>query len=349
MGLGRRHVSVFEAAFVDLAPGRHSAHGMAFDVNGMLYADDLQPTTAEQKRAYPRVLWLMQGESDQMNFVDSAPAADFRNFLSKTPADEREKHQKDDAFLRQWIHGTHVAGIAIRGNPAAQLVVMQFNDTLPDMPFEPTIEWANRFKDDFWKVGDYFREHDVRVVNVSWSDDQDEFEEWLTKTSTEKDIVVRKALAAKLYSIWREGIEGAIRKAPNTLFICSAGNAGGNAGFLGDVPASLRLPNLVAVGAVDQAGEETSFTSYGDTVMVDADGVQVESYVPGGTRLKMSGTSMASPNVANLAAKLIALDPSLTPQQTIALIEKGADASADGRLHLINPKATVALLKQSKQ
>jgi subtilisin family serine protease len=98
------------------------------------------------------------------------------------------------------------------------------------------------------------------------------------------------------------------------------------------------------VGAVDQAGEETSFTSYGDTVKLHADGFQVESYVPGGTRLKFSGTSMASPNVVNLAAKLIALDPSLTPEQTIALMENGADTSADGRIYLINPKATVALL-----
>jgi len=73
------------------------------------------------------------------------------------------------------------------------------------------------------------------------------------------------------------------------------------------------------------------------TFVVDTDGYQVESYVPGGTKLKLSGTSMASPNVANLAAKLIALDLSLTPEQTIALIRKGADKSADGRRNLINP------------
>ena len=54
---------------------------------------------------------------------------------------------------------------------------------------------------------------------------------------------------------------------------------------------------------------------------------------------------MASPNVVNLAAKLFALDPSLTPEQVIAMIQKGAEKSADGRRALINPKATVALLK----
>jgi subtilisin family serine protease len=43
----------------------------------------------------------------------------------------------------------------------------------------------------------------------------------------------------------------------------------------------------------------------------------VESYVPGGEKMKLSSTSMASPNVANLAAKLFALDPNLTPQQAL--------------------------------
>jgi subtilisin family serine protease len=93
---------------------------------------------------------------------------------------------------------------------------------------------------------------------------------------------------------------------------------------------------------------ETDFTSYGDTVVVYANGYDVESYVPGGSRMKKSGTSMASPDVANLAAKLIALDPSLTPVQVIELIKKGATASEDGRLHLIDAKASVALLRASK-
>ena len=113
-------------------------------------------------------------------------------------------------------------------------------------------------------------------------------------------------------------------------------------------PRGTRSPNLIAVGAVNQAGDETSFTSYGPTVVVDADGYDVESYVPGGARLKLSGTSMASPNVTNLAAKLFALDPSLPPQKVIQLIRDGATASEDGRRHLINPKRSVELLRQGK-
>jgi subtilisin family serine protease len=197
----------------------------------------------------------------------------------------------------------------------------------------------------FAQIGNYCKEHHVRVVNMSWSDNVDEFEQWLAKSNPEKDVSKRKKLATDIYQVWRSGIVGAISAAPETLFVAAAGNSDSNTGFDQMAPAGLKMPNLITVGAVNQAGEETSFTSYGDTVIVDASGYEVESVVPGGTRLRETGTSMAAPNVANLAAKLFALNPKLTVAQAISLIRRGADASAQGRLHLINPKATVALLK----
>jgi hypothetical protein len=54
---------------------------------------------------------------------------------------------------------------------------------------------------------------------------------------------------------------------------------------------------------------------------------------------------MASRNVANLAAKLIALDASLTPQQVISLVREGASKTAEGRGHLIDEKRSAALLR----
>ncbi len=81
-------------------------------------------------------------------------------------------------------------------------------------------------------------------------------------------------------------------------------------------------------------------------MVVDANGYQVESVIPGGSKLRMSGTSMASPNAVNLAAKLIALNPKLTPEQTIHLMVEGSTPSADGRRHNLNPKRSVELLKQ---
>jgi subtilisin family serine protease len=247
-----------------------------------------------------------------------------------------------------YLHGTHVAGIIARGNPAVRLVVARFDDQLPDLPFQPTPEWAHRMTDAFQKMSDYFRTRNVRVVNMSWGDDPKEIEVWLAKTGGPTDPGERKKRADEIFGIWHDAVENAIKGSPKTLFVCAAGNSDSDASFLRDVPAGLRLPNLIAVGAVNQAGDETSFTSYGPTVVVDADGYQVDSFVPGGTRAKLSGTSMASPNVANLAAKLFALDPSLTPEKVIDLIRQGADTSEDGRRHLINPEKSVKLLRGAR-
>src|SRR5205807_2711638 len=139
---------------------------------------------------------------------------------------------------------------------------------------------------DFLEMSNYFRTRNVRVVNMSWGDDPQEFEIWLSKTGGPADPAERKKSAAQLYAIWHDAVENAIKKAPNTLFVCAAGNADSDASFLRDVPAGLRLPNLIAVGAVNQAGDETPFTSYGPTVLVDANGYEVESDSPGGAKAK---------------------------------------------------------------
>ena len=80
-----------------------------------------------------------------------------------------------------------------------------------------------------------------------------------------------------------------------------------------------------------------------------ANGFEVESFLPGGERMKYSGTSMAAPNVANLAGKLLALEPRLNVEQTTMFIKLGAERSADGRINLINPRKSLALLRAWQQ
>lgn len=58
---------------------------------------------------------------------------------------------------------------------------------------------------------------------------------------------------------------------------------------------------------------------------------------------------MAAPAVCNLAGKLIALRPSLTPAQVADPIERGADVHPDHpEIVRINPRATVELLTRER-
>ena len=145
------------------------------------------------------------------------------------------------------------------------------------------------------------------------------------------------------------GLYNAIKSAPEILFVTAAGNSDNDVTFDEVIPSMFDVPNLITVGAVDQAGEETGFTSFGESVDVHANGFEVNSYLPGGDKIEMSGTSMASPNVVNMAAKLLALDNSLTTTELITLIINGADKSEDGRIILINPKKSVELLQAEKK
>jgi subtilisin family serine protease len=334
--------------FDDPRPTASGTHGLAFDDVGGLSTDLLYPLSDAQLAAYPAFRELVRGRLDLQDGVDSPAARAVRKkFETMSPA-EMHAMFEDDKVLSFYVHGTHCAGIAVRGNPAARLVVARFNDQLPDLPFAPTEAWARQMGRAFQQLSDYFRTRHVRVVNVSWGDDEQEFETWLSKTGGGGDPAQRKARATALFALWKQAVRDAIHSAPDTLFVTAAGNSDSNVGFIEDVPPSLREPNLLAVGAVNQAGDETSFTSHGEQVVVHASGYQVDSFVPGGTRLRLSGTSMAAPNVVNLAAKLIALDPTLTPAQTIDLIRRGATASDDGRRHLLDEQRSVALLKAER-
>ena len=70
------------------------------------------------------------------------------------------------------------------------------------------------------------------------------------------------------------------------------------------------------------------------------------SYVPGGDQLKLSGTSMSSPNVMNLAGKILAKRPDLSPRQVRDLIVQGGEDKAAGQrtVRLMNPKKSMEIL-----
>lgn len=93
-----------------------------------------------------------------------------------------------------------------------------------------------------------------------------------------------------------DAILDAIRS--NVLVIAAAGNEGPGEGTTG-YPGSYK--EVVSVGAIGATGKLTSFSSRGK-VDVAAPGANILSLKPGGAYVKMSGTSMATPYVAGVAA-----------------------------------------------
>lgn len=81
-----------------------------------------------------------------------------------------------------------------------------------------------------------------------------------------------------------------------------------------DIPTE--LPGVVTVAANGTGVTKASFSNFGQGVIdVAAPGSNVYSTVPGGGYSSMSGTSMASPHVAGVAALIASANPTFTPAQ----------------------------------
>jgi subtilisin family serine protease len=115
------------------------------------------------------------------------------------------------------------------------------------------------------------------------------------------------------------------------FFAVAAGNDGADAS--GSSPAS--EPTVYTVGATDSSDRVASFSNYGTIVDIHAPGVSILStWLNGGTNT-ISGTSMATPHVAGLAAYILALEGKVSP------------AALSSRLTALSTKNKITGLKGS--
>jgi hypothetical protein len=319
-------------------------HGFAHDMKSRRTTGILFPMTDEQMALYPEMKQVTKGFLDLQAALDTDEAAALKKTLSELDPDDVSAFLENLSLFGNYVHGTHVAGIASAGNPAIRLQVARISFDYRSIPEAPTLEETVRSVRSAHESVEYFKKTGVRVVNMSWGGSQAGLEAVFEANGLGDDSEMRAEMARIFFRLGYDALVEAMASAPEILFIPAAGNSDNTIEFDEIIPSSIDLPNVLVVGAVDQAGDETGFTSFGRNVRVHANGFEVESYLPGGDRMKLSGTSMSAPNVTNLAAKLFALDPSLTPEQVIDLILLGADTSEDGRLHLIHPKRSIEML-----
>ena len=318
---------------------------IAFDKYAQASQGALFPIAAELRSRLPTMVARTKGVSDLQSNIDSAEAGQVKQLLSGLAPEQYKSVVEDFGLAGNYVHGTHVAGITLAGNPFARLVVarIEFNHKLQPDPC-PSFELAQRDAANSQTVVDFFKQQQVRVVNMSWGGNVGDIERELEQCQPGLALDARKAQARAIFEVLKNALVKAFASAPQILFVAAAGNSNNDATFTESIPAGIVLPNLLTVGAVDRAGDEAPFTSYGPTVKVHANGYQVESYLPGGARVALSGTSMAAPQVANLAAKLLAAKPQLSPLALVDAITAAADRSADGRRVLMNPKKAMASL-----
>ena len=287
---------------------------------------------------------------DLTSSIDSQEATELQRHLASIEPDQSQRFLEELTFAALYMHGTHVAGIAVEDNPFARIMVarLSFDYHNPASPL--SVDIAKRLAGSYKNTIRYFRRHGVRVVNMSWGWSLKEIEAILEANGVGETPEARAELTREILDTMSAALSQAMLEAKNILFVTSAGNSDNDVEFDRMIPASYNLPNLLVVGAVDQAGDPTGFTSQGEHVRLYANGFEVESYVPGGGRMAASGTSMSSPAVVNLAAKIIAVEPYLTPQEVIDLIMEGATPrEGDEDFRRPHPKNTMNSLEVKQQ
>ncbi len=326
-----------------LMQGKGKPALIAFDLESRAATGELYPIPVALQPKLPEMLARTKGFSDLQSNIESSEASEVKQFMSGLKPEEFRTSMEQLGLTGNYVHGTHVAGITLAGNPWARLATarISFDFHLQPDPC-PSKELAERSAKAHQAYVDFFKKHKVRVVNMSWGGSVKDGEEALEKCGIGKSTEERKKLAREYFEIEKKALNKAFSSAPEILFITAAGNSNSDSSFGEFIPSSIVLPNLLTVGAVDKAGDEAPFTSYGPTVAVHANGYQVDSYLPGGQRVALSGTSMASPNVANLAAKILAAKPALRPTEVIAVIRETAEKTDDGRRILVNPAKALA-------
>ena len=328
------------------------SNGFVDDINGIAHDKDGNPSPfllhpkGDMADRVDEAMGYTKGFMDLTSSIDSDEATEIKRHLSSIEPEKVNDFIEELNFAALYMHGTHVAGIAAEDNPFARIMVARLSFDYHNPPKPMTLEIAKQTASSFKKTIRYFRKYGVRVVNMSWGWTLKEIESALEANGVGETPEERAELASQMLKIMSDGLNKAMLEAENILFVAAAGNSDTDVDFDQTIPSSFDIPNLLTVGAVDQAGDPTGFTSQGKNVRLYANGFEVESYVPGGGRMAMSGTSMSSPAVVNLAAKIFAVEPYMTPQAVIELIMEGATPrEGDKDFLLLHPKDTMTLLE----
>lgn len=272
-------------------------------------------------------IWVNPGEipgdgidNDNNGFIDDISGWDFYN------GDNTVCHYEKDGIHTLESddddHGTHVAGIiaAVRNNGIGIAGVASCaNVKIMPLKIHGGAKGSGTIANAVRAIR-YATAMDADICNISWG---------TSKTNT--------------------ALEEAIRQS-DMLFVCAAGNSGTNNNSAPVYPANYELNNVISVTFLDASGNLSVKSNYGtSTVDMAAPGIHIYSTCVGGY-VSLSGSSMAAPHVAGVAALLYSFSENLYPSNIKEIITETLKPvpSLEGKLkHAGMPDAFAALLAAS--
>ena len=245
-------------------------------------------------------LWTNPGEiagngidDDGNGYVDDVHGYDFA-YRDSDPSDV-------------YGHGTHCAGtIAAEGNNSEGITGVAWSAQLMSVKVLNDAGWG--YTSDIIEGILYAADNGAEVSNNSYG------------------MLIWDAVYAEMaLQPYADAIQAAAES--GMVFAAAAGNDGVNLDEeLFTVPASLNLPNVISVAAIDPNGEFAGFSNTGfHHTDIAAPGVAIKSTIPGNQYDFYNGTSMATPHVAGVAALMKAEAPQISAADIKSIIINTAD------------------------
>ena len=266
----------------------------------------------------------LNGHKEEKQILKSILKGLFKFITSK-------KFRIEINLVEKYLHGTHVAGLVIKSLTNIRLIsfplvrnpkrltasqIWKFNAE------KERSELRNYFK----QISEAFQKNNVRVVNLSIATSDDialkslkQNTSLLTRLLT---IGKKQTISHEKVKIFKEELELFFKENPRTVFVLAAGNEKTDLDLYEAKQkihtAMIKAPNLIKVGSINAKGRLSKFSNYSENyVDIVANGEGVLSAKVGGGEIHLSGTSMATPIVANRVAEIIAASPSASAEEVI--------------------------------
>ena len=243
-------------------------------------------------------IWVNTGEIPN-NFIDddlNGFTDDYMGYdVSDNDSDPNPPGTSDSSS--PFTHGTHCAGIAAASTDnGVGIASLGFNTSIipvkcaPDNSASEGNELPNAYDGVYYAI-----QAEADIISMSWGGSG--------STLTGQSLI----------------------SAANSMGIVLVGAAGNADTDSPHYPAA--YPEVISVGATNSMDMRTWFSNYGTTIDVMAPGANMLSTLSGnGNEYGVkSGTSMACPLVAGLAALVLAENPLFTPNEVRLAIENGCD------------------------